>query len=56
LIAESLGYHGRATALVRGLANGGVVSMRAEVVDGRLRLGDLERWDGRTPAREDPNQ
>jgi broad specificity phosphatase PhoE len=56
LVGECLGLRGRDAARIRGLANGGVVSLVAEVADGRLVLSDLERWDGRAPARDDPNQ
>jgi broad specificity phosphatase PhoE len=54
--AEGLGYRGRDASRVRGLANGGVLSLRAGISDGRLVLSDLERWDGREPSLEDPNQ
>ena len=56
LVAEALGYRGRAAARVRGLANGGIVSVTAEADGAGVLLSDLQRWDGRTPARDDPNQ
>jgi broad specificity phosphatase PhoE len=89
LVAEALGYRGRAAARVRGLTNGGIVSVKAERGAGSagpqdergagsagpqdergagsagrqdergaggVVLSDLQRWDGRTPGRDDPNQ
>jgi broad specificity phosphatase PhoE len=54
--AACLGLDGPEAARVRGLANGGIMSLQAELHDGRLVLADLERWDGRTPSGDDPNQ
>ena len=54
--AASLGLSGRDAARIRGLGNGGIVSLDARMDDGRLVLEHLERWDGRTPSRADPNQ
>jgi alpha-ribazole phosphatase len=56
IVAEVLGYDIRSSAALRGLANGGIVSFEAEMGDGRLVFARFERLDGRTPAREDPNQ
>lgn len=56
LVADALGFRGRAAARVRGLANGGIVSVTAEANGAGIVLSDLQRWDGRAPARDDPNQ
>jgi broad specificity phosphatase PhoE len=56
LAAEALGYRGRAAARVRGLANGGIVSVTAEADAAGVLLSDFQRWDGRAPACDDPNQ
>jgi broad specificity phosphatase PhoE len=55
LSAEALGYDDLRSARIRGLGNGGVVSITASLNDGRLHMGDVERWDGATPDLDDPN-
>ena len=55
LSAEALGYDDRRSARIRGLGNGAIVRMTAEVRDGRLVLSDLERLDGNTTDLDDPN-
>ncbi len=55
LSAEALGFDDRRAARIRGLGNAGVVSVRAEINDGRLELSDLKRLDGRTTDLDDPN-
>jgi broad specificity phosphatase PhoE len=56
LSAEALGYDDHASASIRGLRNGEAVSIEAELVDGELRLSELNRLDHR-PVRldDDPN-
>jgi glucosyl-3-phosphoglycerate phosphatase len=56
VIAQALGLDDRGSATLRGLSNGGIVSLEARRCNGRLELGDLTRHDGLTPARDDPNQ
>lgn len=56
LSAEALGYDKNASARLRGLANGGAVSIEARIERGRLVLSDLKRLDGATPDLDDPNQ
>ncbi|MGH2805898.1 MAG: histidine phosphatase family protein [Actinomycetota bacterium] len=53
--AESLGYDDRRSARIRGVGNGEVVCLQATINDGRLKLGDLSRWDGHTTDLDDPN-
>lgn len=53
--AEALGYDDRASARIRGVANGGIVSLRASLDEGRLVLRDLQRLDGATTDLDDPN-
>jgi alpha-ribazole phosphatase len=53
--AEALGYDDRRSARIRGLGNGAVVRLSAEIRDDRLVLGDLERLDGNTTDLDDPN-
>jgi broad specificity phosphatase PhoE len=55
LSAEVLGYDDRASARLRGLSNGGVVSFEARLDSHRLVLSGLERMDRATPDVEDPN-
>lgn len=55
LCAEAIGYDDRASARLRGVGNGGIVSIKAEVEDDELVLWDLERLDGATPDLDDPN-
>jgi len=56
LSAEALGYDDRQSARIRGLFNGGAVSLRATTEDGRLALSDLTRLDKKSPDVDDPNQ
>ena len=56
LSAEALGYDDRESARIRGLFNGGAVSLRANAEDGRLVLSDLTRLDKKSPDLDDPNQ
>ena len=56
LSAEALGYDDRESARIRGLFNGGAVSLVAGVQDGRVVLSDLTRLDKKSPDRDDPNQ
>lgn len=55
LLAEALGIGDEGSARLRGVANGGVVSMDAQLLDGRLRLAGLRRLDDEAPDRDDPN-
>lgn len=55
LCAEALGYDDRRSARLRGVGNGGIVSIKAEIEDGKLIVWDLERLDGATPDLDDPN-
>jgi broad specificity phosphatase PhoE len=55
LSAEALGYDDRRSARIRGLGNGAVVRVTAEIDDGRLVMRDLERLDGNTTDLDDPN-
>jgi broad specificity phosphatase PhoE len=53
--AEALGYDDRASARIRGVANGGIVSLDASLDDGKLVLSDLQRLDGAATDVDDPN-
>jgi broad specificity phosphatase PhoE len=55
LSAEALGYDDRRAARIRGLGNGAVVSIEAQVDDESLVLRNLTRMDGNTPDLDDPN-
>ncbi|MDP9068957.1 MAG: histidine phosphatase family protein [Actinomycetota bacterium] len=55
MCAEALGYDDRSSARLRGVGNGGIVSMNAEMRDGKLAVWGLERLDGATPDLDDPN-
>lgn len=55
LCAEALGYDDQRSARLRGVGNGGIVSFKAEIEDGSLRVWELERLDGATPDLDDPN-
>ena len=55
LSAEALGYDDKRSARIRGLGNGGIVSLEARLNDGHLVLGKLLRLDGNTPDLDDPN-
>lgn len=55
MCAEALGYDDRRSARLRGVGNGGIISMKAEVDNGRLTIWGLERLDGATPDLDDPN-
>jgi broad specificity phosphatase PhoE len=53
--AEVLGYDDVASARIRGVANGGIVSMDARIDDGALVLSHLRRLDGAATDLDDPN-
>jgi broad specificity phosphatase PhoE len=53
--AEALGYDDRASARIRGVGNGGIVSLQAALQDGALVLSDLHRLDGAATDLDDPN-
>jgi broad specificity phosphatase PhoE len=55
IVAESFGYDDRRSARLRGLGNGAIVCLDAEVNDGRLELANFTRLDGNTPDLDDPN-
>ncbi|MGH2752832.1 MAG: histidine phosphatase family protein [Actinomycetota bacterium] len=55
ICAEALGYDAHRSARIRGLGNGGIVSIEAKMSDGLLVLGNLTRLDGNTPDLDDPN-
>lgn len=55
ICAEALGYDDRASARLRGVGNGGIVSIKGEVENGKLAVWGLERLDGATPDLDDPN-
>jgi broad specificity phosphatase PhoE len=55
LSAEVLGYDDFESARIRGVANGGIVSLEASLDRERLVLTDLRRWDGDTTDLDDPN-
>lgn len=55
ICAEACGYDDRKSALLRGLGNGGIVSIKGEIEDGKLVVWGLERLDGATPDLDDPN-
>jgi broad specificity phosphatase PhoE len=56
LSAEAMGYDDHASVRIRGLFNGGAVTVRAHLVDGRLELSNLTRLDKASPDMDDPNQ
>ena len=53
--AETLGYDDRQSARLRGLSNGGVVSLDARLDSSGLVLSRLERMDRASPDMDDPN-
>ena len=53
--AESLGYDDKRSARIRGVGNGEVVCLQADLEDGELKLSNLQRWDGSTTDLDDPN-
>lgn len=53
--AESLGYDDKRSARIRGVGNGEVVCISAELNNGKLELSGLARWDGHTTDLDDPN-
>lgn len=55
IAAEALGYDDKRSARIRGLGNGGVVSIRGRLEGDELILDDLTRLDGNTPDLDDPN-
>ena len=55
LSAEALGYDDRKSARIRGLGNGGIVCLEADLADTGISLDCYERWYGATPDLDDPN-
>lgn len=55
LCAEAMGYDDRRSARLRGVGNGGIVLIQAEIRDHELAVWGLERLDGATPDLDDPN-
>jgi broad specificity phosphatase PhoE len=53
--AEVLGYDDVASARIRGVGNGGIVSVQGSLQGSRLVLTDLDRLDGETTDLDDPN-
>ena len=53
--AEALGYDDRMSAGIRGLNNGGIVSVTATIEGDELILSKLVRLDGKTHELDDPN-
>ncbi len=53
--AEAMGYDDRRSARLRGVGNGGIVLIQAEIRDHELAVWGLERLDGATPDLDDPN-
>ena len=53
--AEVLGYDDIASARIRGVTNGGIISLEAFVDGDRLVLSNLMRLDGETTDLDDPN-
>lgn len=55
MCAEAMGYDDRRSARLRGVGNGGIVLIQAEIRDDKLAVCGLERLDGATPDLDDPN-
>lgn len=55
LSAAALGYDLVQSAAIRGVGNGGVVTVDASLRDGELHLSNLLRRDGKTAGYGDPN-
>jgi phosphoserine phosphatase len=55
LSAEVLGYDDAASGRIRGVANGGILSLHGSLENDRLELSDLRRLDGETTDVNDPN-
>jgi broad specificity phosphatase PhoE len=53
--AEALGYDDKRSARIRGLGNGAVVCVGAELENGDLKMSNLARLDGNTTDLDDPN-
>ncbi len=53
--AEALGYDDKRSARIRGVGNGEVVCLSADLNGGKLELSNLARWDGHTTDLDDPN-
>jgi probable phosphoglycerate mutase len=53
--AETLGYDDKLSAGIRGVNNGGIVSIEAEMKGEDLVLSELVRLDGKTYELDDPN-
>jgi alpha-ribazole phosphatase len=54
--AQVLGFDDHESASIRGLSNGGAVSLDAHFAGGKLELDGLKRLDGASPDLDDPNQ
>jgi broad specificity phosphatase PhoE len=55
LSAEALGFDDVRSASIRGLSNGGAVTLDARLMNGHLMLENLVRLDGATTDLDDPN-
>jgi broad specificity phosphatase PhoE len=55
IAAETMGYDDKLSAGVRGLGNGGIVSVEGRIQKGTLVLSTLVRLDGKTNELDDPN-
>lgn len=55
LSAEALGYDDFRSRRIRGLGNGAIVSLKANLNGQKLVLSDLHRLDGNTTDLDDPN-
>lgn len=56
LVAAAKGYGVAGSHRLRGLSNGGVISVEAEPDGGGIRFGKVERLDRASPDLDDPNQ
>jgi broad specificity phosphatase PhoE len=55
IAAYALGYDIQGSARIRGLSNGGAISLDATLDEGKLELGNLMRIDGQSADVQDPN-
>lgn len=55
IAAETIGYDDKQSAGIRGLSNGAIVSIQAEMKDDVIVLSSLVRLDGKTTELDDPN-
>lgn len=56
LVAAAKGYGVAGSQRLRGLANGGVIAVRAKATEDGIEFGGVERLDGASPDLDDPNQ